>query len=241
MGNHKKRIIKFINVFFSLFLKQHKIHCIGDSHAEIFHFISDNYIWKRTKYDFCIVHGATALGLANPRSTTNAFHIFSKYLENIGREDVALFCLGEVDCGFVIWYQAAKKGISVREQFNESLENYQKLVIRTAKIARNILILSTPLPTISDNQVWGEVAHARSEVRASLRERTDLTLRYNEALRDFSAKNDFTFIDMQKFTLNPKSNLIDSYFLNADPLNHHLSVEKTAPYIYQELKKIHFI
>lgn len=180
------------------------------------------------------------MGLANPRSKTNALHVFSNYIEGVQKDESVLFCLGEVDCGFVIWYRALKNNMSVEDQFELSIRNYQNLIMRAANRTSSILVLSTPLPTIFDGHEWGEVAHARSDVKASIRERTDLSLRYNRALQDFTLKHGFTYIDLQRHTLDLDSTLISRKFLNSNPLDHHLDPVKIAPVIRQELKSLNF-
>ena len=59
-----------------------KIHFIGDSHTEVFWNMefSPWYFWKLTP-EIKIVHGATATGLANPNSKTQALTIFENHLK----------------------------------------------------------------------------------------------------------------------------------------------------------------
>jgi hypothetical protein len=227
------RVLKFI-------FKQRSLHILGDSHADVFRFIGRKYIWLKTDFKFCIIHGATALGLANPRSKTNAMNVFSSYIENIEKGAAVVFCLGEVDCGFVIWYRAQKYNMPIEEQFDLSLKNYQNLILQTAKYTKSILVMSTPLPTIFDGTKWGEVAHARSEIQTPIRERMDLTLRYNAALKDFCSHNEFEYVDLQAYTIDPETNLINTYYLNNNPLDHHLDPKKIAPVLRAELMNLTF-
>ncbi len=94
------------------------------------------------------------MGLANPHSQTQAMPIFMEYLHRLNSLDHVVFCLGEVDCGFVIWYRAEKYGTSIMEQFELSLENYFNLIDAYLKelLAANVIVCSTPLPTIPDHQ-----------------------------------------------------------------------------------------
>jgi len=65
--------------------------------------------------------------------------------------------LGEVDTGFVIWYRAARSGASVDDMLARALANYERFLTEIA--ARfNVICISTPLPTIQDGAVGGEVA-----------------------------------------------------------------------------------
>jgi hypothetical protein len=233
-------VADLLNKILKLFFEQRALHVIGDSHADAFRFVDARYIWLKTNFKFCIVHGASALGLANPRSKTNAMNVFSSYIENIEKNSSVLFCLGEVDCGFVIWYRALKYNMSIEEQFELSLNNYQNLILRTAKYTKSVLVMSTPLPTIFDGKEWGDVAHARTEVKTPIRQRMDLTLRYNAALKIFCSQNQFEYVDVQKYTLDPESHLINTYYLNSNPSDHHLDTEKIAPVLQAELKSFNF-
>lgn len=200
------------------------IHCLGDSHTEIFRYIANNYNWQFTRFEYCIVHGASAMGLANPKSRTNALAIFNDYLSMIPKRDSLLFSLGEVDCGFVIWYRAQKYGYSVKEQYDLSLKNYLTFIdySRERELRRDIIVCSTPLPTIQDEQDWGEVVELRKEVKATLRERTLLTIEYNARLRSHCSEYGYRFLDLEASTLDPITGTISNQFRNSDPFNHHL-------------------
>jgi len=216
------------------------VHCLGDSHALSIKFVADNYLWLHTLFFFKIVHGATAMGLANPNSKTNALEIFKKYVNSLGgEENDFLLLLGEVDCGFVIWYRAEKYDLPVEYQFNISLTNYKTFIKEVLEPkANSIIICSTPLPTIIDNQSWGEVANLRREVRTTLHERTNLTIKYNDALKEFCNDNQYYFLNLQKTTLNASTGLVLDEFRNPDKLDHHLNNKSLAPYIRKELINI---
>lgn len=213
------------------------VHCLGDSHTEIFRYIAGNYLWFHTRFKFCVVQGASGMGLANPKSKTNALSVFKTYIKPLPRNEGIIFCLGEVDCGFVIWYRAQKYGVSIEEQFELSLRNYLSFV-DYAKLQgfETILILSAPLPTIIDNQDWGEVAQLRRDVKATLRQRTDLTMKYNERLRSYSQKKGYIFLDIEKDILDSKERVIAERFRHPDPLNHHLNEKPTAQLLIPYLK-----
>jgi len=214
--------------------------CLGDSHTFAFKYTSEHYLWLHTLFNMKIVRGATAFGLANPNSKTDALNIFSNYLSSLQENKVdILMYLGEVDCGFVIWYRAEKYNMGIDEQFELSLNNYKTFIEQfVSEKARNIIICSAPLPTILDGQTWGEVANLRREVKATLRERTDLTLRYNNALREISKQNGYQFLDLEQITLDAETRLVKQEFRNTNPLDHHLNYEKLSPHIRKALKNL---
>lgn len=204
------------------------IICIGDSHIEVFLQISSAGLLPRLRIEVCPVRGATAQGLANPNSQTDGLAVFT---ERIARAPVwqhLVFQLGEVDCGFLIWYRAAKHGLTVEQQLANSLANYLDFLDRIPfGGSRRVFVLSAPLPTILDDQSWGDVATARREVTASLRERTALTLEYNRALEAATAVRKVEFLDVTSGHLDPATGLVRDDFRGSDPLDHHLA---SGPY-----------
>jgi hypothetical protein len=216
-----------------------KIHCLGDSHTSMFEYMSKNQVWIHTQFNFCIVPGATALGLANPKSKTNALTIFQKYIFSLPKNETLLFCLGEVDCGFLIWLLAQKNHCSVEEKFNLSLQNYLSFLKSVKQQGfKKILICSTPLPTIFDNPDWGEVAELRREIKATLRQRTDLTIEYNKKLYECSCREDYKFINLEKDILDTQTGVINHKFRHPNPLNHHLNNKKVSPFLSFYLRKM---
>lgn len=76
--------------------------------------------------------------------------------------------------------------------------------------------------------VSNEVANLRKEVKASIRDRTDLTLRYNDILKNESKKRGYKYIDIVQNTMNPKTKLVDEQYLHENENDHHLSEAKTC-------------
>ncbi len=224
----------------SLFVLR-KIHFIGDSHTEVFWNMefSPLYFWKITP-KIKVVHGATATGLANPNSKTQAFSIFEKYLkEEVNKNDYVVFQLGEVDCGFAIWYRAEKHRLSIQKQTQLAIDNYSSLIQKSSAINdKKTIICSAVLPTIQDGNNFGEVANLRKEVKANIKERTLLTLKFNSMLKQMADKNSLAFIDLDPYLLNKKNSVIHSKFLHKDPTNHHLNPSSLAKIISKELSSI---
>jgi len=220
--------------FYRLTGGQIVLHCIGDSHVQNFEYLSREYLLPKTNMHFCVVQGATNLGLVNPHSQTQAMPIYLDYLKKVVSADRVMFCLGEVDCGFVIWYRADKHGTPVYEQFELSLANYFGLIEEYLKKVppSNVIVCSVPLPTIPDHQlVKGEVANKRLSISATQKERTALTVEYNGRLNDFCRKRGIHYLDLQQETLDTRSGVVSGDFLNDNPLDHHLEPEKLAPLI----------
>ena len=185
-----------------------------------------------------VVHGATATGLANPNSKTQALGIFENYLkEEVKKDDYVVFQLGEVDCGFAIWYRAEKHGLSIQKQTQLAIDNYSSLIQKSSAInGKKTIICSAVLPTIQEGSNFGEVANLRKEVKANVKERTQLTLDFNRMLRQLAEKNRLAFIDLDQSLLNEKTSIIHSKFLHKDSTNHHLDPSSLAKIIIKGVK-----
>jgi len=224
--------------FYRLTNRQTALHCIGDSHIQNFKYLSSEYLLPQTDMRFCVVQGATNMGLANPHSETQAMPIFMDYLNKVAPDDRVVFCLGEVDCGFVIWYRADKRETSVQEQFELSLTNYIELIEASLKKIppANVIVCSVPLPTIPDHQlVKGEVANKRLVISATQKQRTDLTIEYNERLSEFCWQRGSHYMNLQQETLDQQTGVVARNFLNENPLDHHLEPAKLAHLIIPKL------
>src|SRR5206468_3777228 len=78
------------------------LHVFGDSHARAYNQIVKRRM-LRTHLDVTYVEGATAMGITNPNSRTNALPIFRAIIRRLPSGRPLLFALGEVDCGFLVW------------------------------------------------------------------------------------------------------------------------------------------
>jgi len=213
--NKVQKIIRFGLDLFSL----QKCLVLGDSHTEVFTNLRFKKFFPLTKFVVANVHGATASGLENPNSKTNAYNVFSKKLKQNKKYKRIILSLGEVDTGFVIWYRANKYGESVDSMLQLALTNYTNL-IKEVSIYGKLLILSTPLPTITDDNDWGEIANLRRQVESSQYERTQLTLKFNKQIELFCIENDFDFINLDQESIGQDC-IVDVKLLNKNKFDHH--------------------
>lgn len=202
---------------------------LGDSHLEALKFAADLGLLLSDSNEFCIVPGATAVGLRNPNSITDALNIFRRVVAKKNKSSYILMHLGEVDCGFVIWWRAKKYGESIEKQVNDSLMAYQGFIRELRSIGyEKICIAGASLPTIKDGMDFGDVANKRSEIHISIHERTQLTLAYNAALKDFAAHFSVFYFDISDAILNKMENTVCDFFRSSDPTDHHLDKAKAC-------------
>jgi hypothetical protein len=224
-----QRIKRRMRMFFQ---GQNEILVLGDSHARVFK-EDEAHI---PGYYFSVVDagGATISGLKNPNSNSRALHQFKKALRwYFG--DICLVTLGEVDTGFVIWYRAKRHGLEVEEIFEQTVSNYIDF-IKSIPSKKHVIILSAPLPTIRDDQDWGEVAGLRKEVDAPLVERTNLTVALNSRMQAFAQQYGIYCINLDAASLD-ENNTVKQELLNADPNDHHYDARAHLKLIMPELTK----
>lgn len=215
------------------FIKPTKITVLGDSHTLVFKH------YKGTDYQFNVgvVHGATARGAINPNTKTNSLAIFKDNLEKTKADKIAIM-LGEVDCGYLIWYKNKFEGLSVESQLEESLSKlsaFVKLYVSRYYQPEDIILIASPPPTIEDNTDKKFLAGARASVDTPLRERMELTLEYNRRLKEMAAVEGYRYIDiMDKVTEDFK---VKDEYRSEDPHDHHLNSKTTIDLWIDELNK----
>jgi hypothetical protein len=209
-----------------------EILVIGDSHASIFKHAKFIKRFPNHFFNVVSVGGATVSGLQNPNSKTQSYEIFlNEYKKSKAKTIIVL--LGEVDTGFVIWYRAEKYNESVTTMLNVALKNYQELLSFFTKNS-NVICISTPLPTIKDNQSFGGVANARKDIVATQLERTKLTLEFNRKMHYFCNENSIAYVNLDQLSLNT-SGCVNEYLLNSDLNDHHYDDLKYADLIIRNM------
>lgn len=230
-----KKVRKAVKVLFNrLFLNE--ILVIGDSHTRVFRQKSLGKCVPGSFFHVIGVNGATASGLTNPNSKTQAYQVFRKALATTRAKRVVVM-LGEVDTGFVIWYRTQKYNQPVEEMLKATVDTYTGFLLELKERGLQVTCISTPLPTIQDGNEWGEIARARKEVTASLRERTELTLSFNLQVEAFCRQHELCFLNFDHESLGDNGT-VASVLLNSDPNDHHYNPSAYAAMIVPRLQKV---
>lgn len=214
-------------------IKNETLLVLGDSHAAVFDHWWFRLSFPTKAFETCIVGGATASGLENPNSRTQAGALFDEALNKRRYDKRIIVLLGEVDTGFVIWYRAEKYHASVSEMLTQAVTNYTRLLTKIKQYGSPIVI-STPLPTIQDNTTWGEVANLRRKIHATQLERTILTLQFNQAVKQFCNDNGISFVSLDAESLG-RDGLVNPQLKNRDPCNHHYDSFRYARLLSRKL------
>jgi len=213
------------------------VNCLGDSHTEVFKSPDMKKMVGVERLRVVTVQGATAFGLSNPNSKTNAITIFKRELRAIPKNQNVVLMLGEVDCGFLVWLQAEKYGTSEIEQMQESLCRYTELLSYIAdRNFSSVAVVSVPPPTIEDGCQSGLVASQRKKISATQVQRTQLTCAYNAKLKKIATGFGFGFVDMSDAFIDSETGLVDLKFKNKNPSDHHLEISMVAPEYASALK-----
>lgn len=192
---------------------------IGDSHTSVFNCKEfKNEVSQKYNSYVATVGGATVSGLTNPNSKTNSKQIFDEYIQVL-QPDVLIILLGEVDVGFLLWHQSQKHQKNIDELLGFCLTKYDDF-LESHLGKESTIVISLPLPTIKDGQDWGEIANARKTIKATLRQRTELTLAFNRQLKQLCKHKNLLYIDLDKESLG-SDNLVTSNLLSENKNNHH--------------------
>ena len=230
-------VFRFEDLWFSK-AKSPVITCLGDSHTMVFSSAHLKKMMRPTRLRAVTVMGATAFGLGNPNSKTNAVRIFKRELRFMPRRQKLIFLLGEVDCGFLIWYRANRYSTPVGVQLAESLARYTKLLKLVSDWGFvEVAVFSVPPPTIGDGQQLGLVANLRRTIAASQLERTQITKEYNVKLREMVLSLGFDYIDIYDDLVDPETELVRDDLKSRDVTDHHLSTVKVSPIYAEGLKR----
>lgn len=216
------------------------VYCLGDSHMTIFEKIEKSNNFKNTHFNVFAIGGATAMGMGNPLSKTKAYKRFRRFLKYMNRESNILIGLGEVDCGFVIWYRKDKYKTSVKKQLDYALKRYQGFLKEIQRLGyKNIIVLSAQPPTIMDGRDKGEVANLRVGVKAGLKKRSDLTAKFNKSMKKFCKSVNIKFLDLTS-ELVDSNGIVKKQFLNENIYNHHVNTSSTIPILIRLLREKSF-
>jgi hypothetical protein len=209
-----------------------EILILGDSHTPVFNHALFKEKFPNLFFNVLTVIGATASGLENPNSKTKAYPIFRKAIKKSTAKQVIVM-LGEVDTGFVIWYRAQKYQESVPAMMDKAISSYSRFLAEL-KMRFDVVCVSTPLPTIQDNNDWGDIANARREVTASQVERTALTLEFNRIMQIFCTQNDIRYIMLDTVSLG-EGGIVKADLLNSDCNDHHYDPDQYSRLLVEEL------
>jgi hypothetical protein len=195
---------------------------LGDSHSEVL----AEWAPAGWLFDVTVVGGATASGVRNPNSATEAL---PRYRERLARSKVwqpVMTMLGEVDCGYIIFRRARTEQITLDESLSETVRRYEEFIRDEVASEHPVIVMSAPLPTLPDDaSSWGEIAQRRADVQISQAERTSMTIQFNQRISDICTREGWRFVDSTSAQLDPKTGLVRDDLIRHGSGDHHLADE----------------
>jgi hypothetical protein len=217
--------------------------CLGDSHVRVFNDVRMADVWFRV----VSVKGATASGIQNPHSATNARVHFQNALRAARPWQHVLVNLGEVDCNFIIWRQAERTGASIESVLADTLDSYEGFLREVAAHApASVCVLSATLPTIEDYQRLKElypeydpeILGLRSQIRVPCADRIQLTRTFNAGLAQRCAAMGIRFIDTTTEQLDPATGRVRTDLMVDGMPSIHLDSGRYAALIVRMLREL---
>ena len=217
-----------------------KLLVFGDSHARVFGFmktkINDIDI---TSFD---ISESTAIGCLNKKSVSGFFKKFNDFVSksnDLNTYDNILIMLGEIDCGFLIKVMSEKRKTSIEEQLKISTDNLFEFIEK--HVCRHfppekIIICGSILSVIKDGVVWDD--NIRKRNKSTQKEKTDLTIKFNNILKDFSENKNMNYIDITDDTIG-ENGLINDKWLDVDEYEHHLPSNKIWRLWYNKINNLY--
>lgn len=209
---------------------------LGDSHVRVFEHWSFLWWMPGTRFEVVHVPGASALGVNNPGSVTQAHRIFREALQATAA-DLVVVHLGEVDTAYTIWKYAERRGRNPRRLVRLAVERYWDFILEVRAL-RPVAVLSACLPTLADQALPADpVAGIRSAVRASQRERTALALEFNRQLAERCRAQGIPFLDTSRVALG-EDGLVRPEWVNPGRYDHHYARAPFARWLAVELRAL---
>ena len=161
--------------------------------------------------------------------------VFRKAIKS-SKAKTTIVNLGEVDTGFVIWYRAQKNECDVQDMLDAAVINYQCLLDEIGNKSK-VICISAPLPTIKDEQNWGDVANLRNKIKTKQLAMTELTIKFNKKIESYCAEKKYFYMNLDRESLSQKGVLRD-IFIHPNPTDHHYNPKYYVEIIVDKLKVI---
>lgn len=211
--------------------------CIGDSHAEAMWLVREQRMLPKTRVEVVAVGGATASGVQNPNSRTNALGRFRPWLDELNPRLTVLACLGEVDAGFLVFARDGDPADNTTRAVDRYTEFLQREVVDRG--ARLIVVTVIP-PIIEDYSTWAGPRGQKRDIDATWQQRRETTDLFNTNLQKWATLADVSVINLDNTVRDVHSGRVLIPFRHPDPDDHHLNPDLHAELLAIELRRFGF-
>ena len=232
-------------------MRERAVLVCGDSHSEVWRFIGRLSATKRTGRT-CVginvivnkVPGASAMGLRNPLSQTQAHSKFTRMLQSLEIEKKAVvFALGSVDLDFIlILKMLSGEDCSIQQLIENSVSGLfnfiDSLIAKEIVSLDQVCVQSVFPPCLESGNHLATVLKSKQEDSRvneesleipTLRQRTHFALMFNEALLEESRKRGIEFLDFCSVLIDDETGVVQDRFRNLQSrFDVHLNFESVA-------------
>lgn len=202
---------------------------LGDSHLRPLAAVRRGGLLPRTVITDVVVSGASATGIANEHSETQAMRRFVAATDRVGRDVRVLTSLGEVDVGFLVHVRADRMGGTPEDHADIAFDRYTAFLSeRILGRGVRLLVLSATPPTVLDYASWGDRENQRRLLTARWEERAETTRRWNERLGRWCSETGADWLDLTPHVTEPGSMRVRPEWLHPDGNDQHLNPARHA-------------
>jgi len=216
-----------------------RILYMGDSHGDTWVYIKRENLLSEFDLEVCRVSAATAIGLLSEDSASRCNKKFRRYLAWCDRDlepfDVIILGLGEVDCNCAFWLRYYDKNIPIDDQIEKAVDNMMRFVKEYMPIGPRILFAGPILPA-SGHRRKTKRNHTVKEDR---KKRQEVTLKYNNLLKETAEKNNHLYMDINDKILDPETGFVQEK-LCWNRRNYHLMFSAAAPLWIDRFREVYF-
>ncbi len=215
------------------------IHCIGDSHANFFNgFDEMQPDWPnegiKNNYPFFKsfrIGPVLAYNLCKENTTTQGREKLFALLKQIPEGGNILFCFGEIDCRAHVILQAERQKRTAEEVVKTIVDRYVSVLKEVQDMGYNILVWNV-IPSAPTNVNSTINVPAEFLFHGSQKERNEVTIQFNQYLKEQVTQNRMFFLNFFNKLLNEDGTTKLEYYCQDDI---HLA-QKAMPIVLDELK-----
>ena len=181
--------------------------------------------------------GGYCVGIANPRSQTNAPPIFRAVLERLPTGSEVVVMLGEVDCACLL-FLFAQNGQDIEQLFERSLNNLCGFVKEVQAHGHRVVAIAVPPQIIEDYADWKNDGSLRLQVRATWEERMKITPASITSGFSSGQQRITAPCDVEADVIDPLTSRVAAGFRRADPDDIHYADDRLGPLLGQRLSEL---
>lgn len=199
----------------------------GDSHVQYMDYaVKNNLLPDKFIYQVQSLPGATFMTHGNPNTDVNAAEQFKKQLQ-ISRPNILVTHIGEIDCGFLVWYNRTLYNSTIEDQVIDSIENYVEYLKFAKTKVEHIIVTAPTMQVITDEEKDAQLRLQRGGVTASQHERSRITVIYSNILMEKCREHGFTFLNFNPSLM--AGGILNRRFRSTTPNDFHLETSVVGP------------